>query len=95
MEKGYAFMDAICAYEAGQLPEKEIYKLFQFLLVTGKVYGLQGAYQRKCQDLLDEGKISLPESEKPTTKRKPKPKAVEPDEQNDGEDFAVQAPEQE
>jgi len=54
----YCSVDAIIAYEQGALNEDEILELFQYLLDTGLIKGLQGHYQRTAQFLLEEGYIA-------------------------------------
>ena len=50
----------IIAYENGELPNEDVYALFQFLLDSGMIYSLQGSYQRMAEDLLLAGVIQMP-----------------------------------
>tara|TARA_Y100000592_G_scaffold80284_1_gene126796 strand:- start:1475 stop:1672 length:198 start_codon:yes stop_codon:yes gene_type:complete len=50
----------IMAFEQGELPNEEVYALFQFLLDSGMIYSLQGSYQRMAEDLLLAGVIQMP-----------------------------------
>ncbi len=50
----------IIEFENGDLPNEEVYALFQFLLDSGMIYSLQGSYQRMAQELLLAGKIEMP-----------------------------------
>ena len=51
----------IMAFEQGELPNEEVYALFQFLLDSGMIHALQGSYQRMAQELLLAGKIEMPD----------------------------------
>ena len=50
----------IIAYENGELPNEDVYALFQFLLDSGMIHSLQGSYQRMAEDLLLAGVIEMP-----------------------------------
>tara|TARA_B100000131_G_scaffold135828_1_gene132437 strand:+ start:381 stop:575 length:195 start_codon:yes stop_codon:yes gene_type:complete len=50
----------IIEFENGDLPNEEVYALFQFLLDSGMIYSLQGSYQRMAEELLLAGKIEMP-----------------------------------
>ena len=50
----------IMAYENGELPNEDVYALFQFLLDSGMIHSLQGSYQRMAEDLLLAGVIQMP-----------------------------------
>ncbi len=50
----------IMAFENGELPNEEVYALFQFLLDSGMIHSLQGSYQRMAEDLLLAGVIQMP-----------------------------------
>ena len=50
----------IMAYENGELPNEDVYALFQFLLDSGMIHSLQGSYQRMAEDLLLAGVIHMP-----------------------------------
>ena len=54
--------DKIMSYESGDLPEEEIYDLFQHLVETGMAWQLQGSYGRTAKMLLDMGLIIDPDS---------------------------------
>lgn len=47
----------IMAYESGDLDLDEEVKLFEYLVSTGMVWGLQGSYGRRAQALIDMGLI--------------------------------------
>lgn len=51
-------IDAIIAYEEGELDEEKTLELFQNLVDTGRVWQLQGSYGRTAQWLLEEGLIT-------------------------------------
>ena len=51
----------IIAFENGELPNEEVFALFQFLLDSGMIYSLQGSYQRMAEDLILAGKIQAPD----------------------------------
>ena len=50
----------IIAFENGELPNEDVYALFQFLLDSGMIHSLQGSYQRMAEDLLLAGVIQMP-----------------------------------
>jgi len=50
----------ITAFEQGELPNEEVYALFQFLLDSGMIHSLQGSYQRMAEELLLAEKIHMP-----------------------------------
>ena len=52
----------LMSYESGDLPEDEIYELFQHLINTGMAWQLQGSYGRTAKMLLDMGLIIDPDS---------------------------------
>ena len=60
MDKPLDITSQIVAFEQGELPNEEVYALFQFLLDSGMIYSLQGSYQRMAQELLLAGKIEMP-----------------------------------
>ena len=49
-------------FEAGELTHQEIIDLFQRLVTSGKVWGLQGTYQRIAQILIEDGEIVSPKN---------------------------------
>lgn len=55
MERPTDFMDAMRRYEDGELPEDELFRLFQYLIDTGLVTQLQGHYARVARRLIDVG----------------------------------------
>ena len=50
----------IMAFEDGEMENDEVFALFQFLLDSGMMHSLQGAYQRMAEELLLAGKIEMP-----------------------------------
>tara|TARA_R100000458_G_C8270579_1_gene245341 strand:+ start:93 stop:299 length:207 start_codon:yes stop_codon:yes gene_type:complete len=60
VDKPLDITSQIVAFEQGELPNEEVYALFQFLLDSGMIYSLQGSYQRMAQELLLAGKIEMP-----------------------------------
>ena len=50
----------IMAFEQGELDNKEVFALFQFLLDSGMIYSLQGSYQRMAEELILAGKVEVP-----------------------------------
>lgn len=48
----------IIRYENGELDESATIELFQSLLDTGVLYGLQGHYHRTARQLIDAGLIT-------------------------------------
>ena len=52
--------DRIVLYEDGVLSPEETVGLFQDLVDTGLISGLQGHYQRRCKTLMEAGLVSLP-----------------------------------
>ena len=56
--KPYDYVGGIIAYESGELDEDGIVELFQYLIDSKIVYGLQGCYQRMAQQLIDGGYIA-------------------------------------
>lgn len=54
-------IDAMVAYETGDLPDEEIIALFRELVETGLAWQLQGHYGRTAQALIDAGWIDPPE----------------------------------
>ena len=56
--KHYDIIGNLCAFESGDLDEKETLDLFQELVNTGMAWTLQGSYGRTAKLLIDEGLIS-------------------------------------
>lgn len=48
-------VDSIIALESGELDEDGIIELFQELIDSGKISGLQGSYQRTASQLIEAG----------------------------------------
>ena len=57
---GYDVVSNIIQYETEGLSRQQEARLYRHLLKTGMIYGLQGSYQRRCQELIDNGTIKLP-----------------------------------
>lgn len=51
-------VDKVMAYEQGDLEEEEVIELFQELVDTGVVWGLQGSYGRTAKALILAGHIT-------------------------------------
>ena len=51
----------LCEFETGQLNEKLIDPLFQYIVNTGDVWNLQGFHISTAQDLIEEGLLVLGE----------------------------------
>jgi len=51
----------IIAWENGDLGTEEEITFFQSLLDSGTIYGLQGMYQRRARQLLEDGSITVSE----------------------------------
>jgi hypothetical protein len=56
-------VDAIIAFEEGQLNDKQVVELFQHLVDSGEVWGMQGFYGRTAMDLIEQGLVKPPEKE--------------------------------
>ena len=52
---GYDVVSNIIQYETEGLSRQQEARLYRHLLKTGMIYGLQGGYQRRCQELIDNG----------------------------------------
>lgn len=50
----------LIALESGELDELEVYELYQYLINTGMICGLQGSHQRNAQALIDAGHCHPP-----------------------------------
>ena len=50
----------IMAFESGEMSEAEMIKMFQAMVNTGQVWGLQGSYGRTAHSLLEAGLIKYP-----------------------------------
>lgn len=48
-------VDAIIELETGELSDDRTIELFQELIDTGKISGLQGSYQRMATALIEQG----------------------------------------
>ncbi len=48
-------LNSVIAYEQGELDEVQVVELFQHLLDTGLINSLQGSYQKKASELIEEG----------------------------------------
>lgn len=59
---GYDVMSKIIQYETEGLSLREEAKLYRHLLKTGMICHLQGRYQRRCQQLIDDGTIRVKRS---------------------------------
>lgn len=55
----YDVVSKIVQYETAGLSLQQEAKLYRHLLKTRMIYSLQGAYQRRCQELIDNGTIRL------------------------------------
>lgn len=53
-------IDAISAYEAGELDGEETVKLFQELVNSGLAWQLQGSYGRTAEQMISAGYITRP-----------------------------------
>ena len=51
------YFDSIIAFENGELENHEVYELFQNLVDTGMLWGLQGNYARIAFQLAKDGYI--------------------------------------
>ena len=58
----YNQIDAIIAFEAGELEEESIIELFQNLVDTGLAWELQGSYGRTAKALIEQGLVKLPKT---------------------------------
>jgi hypothetical protein len=53
-------LDAMIAWESGELGEDETVELFQDLVNTGMAWKLQGTYGRTAARLIEEGLVTAP-----------------------------------
>lgn len=53
-------LDAIIAYEQGDLNDDQMIELFQSLVDTGLAWQLQGSYGRTAVELIEAGLVSRP-----------------------------------
>ena len=51
-------LDALMAYEAGQMDEDQIVEFFQELVDTGLAWQLQGSYGRTAEVLIEAGWVT-------------------------------------
>jgi hypothetical protein len=58
-------LDAIIAFEQGELDEDGVVELFQHLVDTGLAWQLQGFYGRTAADLIEAGLVTVPGVESP------------------------------
>lgn len=56
-------IDKMIAFESGELDEGQTVELFQDLVNSGVVWSLQGFYGRTAQALIEQGLVTLPQSE--------------------------------
>ena len=52
-------IDAIIAYEQGELDEEQVIVLFQKLVDSGLAWKLQGSYGRTAKALIEAGYVTL------------------------------------
>jgi hypothetical protein len=57
------FIDAIMAFESGELDDAGIIELFQHLVDSGVAWQLQGSYGRTATALVEAGLVTWPEPE--------------------------------
>jgi hypothetical protein len=51
----YDYLAGIIAYESGELDEEGVITLFQYLVDTNIIRGLQGSYQRQAYRMMEAG----------------------------------------
>lgn len=54
-------VDAIIAFEQGELDQEQTIELFQGLVDSGMAWKLQGSYGRTAKALIEAGYVTLPE----------------------------------
>ena len=54
----FDYVNAIFAYENGELDHEETVELFQYLVNTGLAWTLQGSYGRAAKALIDSGAVT-------------------------------------
>ena len=59
MGKQLDIVGAIIEYETTGLSPRDEVRLYRALIASGTIYRLQGRYQRRCQELIDNGAIKL------------------------------------
>lgn len=57
-KKPYDTVGGIIAFESGELDREQMIELFQHLIDSGTIRGLQGSYQCTAQALIDSGEIT-------------------------------------
>jgi hypothetical protein len=53
--------ELICAFEAGELEDPEIFEMFQSMINSGLAYRLQGSYGRTAEALISSGDCHDPQ----------------------------------
>lgn len=59
MKTTFNELDAIIAFEQGELDEEETLELFQHLVNSGLAWELQGRYGRTARAMIEAGEITL------------------------------------
>jgi len=62
MEYEQDYLDAIIAFEQGDLDEEGTIALFQRLIDNGQAWNLQGSYGRTAHHLIEAGLCTAPEA---------------------------------
>lgn len=58
--KRFDKVGAIIAFESGELSDEEMINLFQKLVDSGEVWGMQGMYGRTAMSLIEQGLVKAP-----------------------------------